>query len=58
MSRQNKAGAISALLIGVLVLVVCLSSLGTHASAIARLQGGTPALTPCNDDLDDGACSD
>ncbi len=58
MLRQNRAGTISALLIGLLVLVVCLSSLGTHASAIARLQSGTPTLTPCNDDVDDGTCSD
>jgi hypothetical protein len=60
MSRQNKAGAISALLIGLLVLAVCLASVGTRASAIARLQGATATTTltptPCDDDPD--VCSD
>lgn len=60
MSRQNKAGAISALLIGLLVLAVSLSSMGTRASAIARQQSTTatptrtttPTPTPCDDDQD------
>jgi len=58
MLRQNKAGTISALLIGLLVLVVCLASLGTRVSAIARLQAATatPTATPCTDDPND--CAD
>jgi hypothetical protein len=59
MSRQNKAGAISALLlIGLLALVVSLSSVGTRVSAIARMQNPTVTLTPCDDSVDDGECSD
>ncbi len=56
MSRQKKAGTISALLIGLLVLGVCLASLGTRVSAIARLQNATVTPTPCVEDPDD--CSD
>jgi len=58
MSRQKKAGTISALLIGLLVLSVCLASLGTRVSAIARLQSATvtPTPTPCEDNIDD--CND
>jgi hypothetical protein len=58
MSRQKKAGTISALLIGLLVLSVCLASLGTRVSAIARLQSATvtPTPTPCEDDPAD--CAD
>jgi hypothetical protein len=58
MSRQKKAGTISALLIGLLVLSVCLASLGTRVSAIARLQSATvtPTPTPCEGDIDD--CND
>jgi hypothetical protein len=56
MSRQNRAGAISALSIVLLALVVALSSVGTRASAIARLQNATatttPTPTPCDDDPD------
>jgi len=54
MSRQTKAGAISALLIGLLAFVVSLASVGTPVSAIARLQRATitPTPTPCNDDPD------
>src|SRR5215207_5314195 len=58
MLRQHKAGTISALLIGLLVLLVCLDSLGTRVSAIARQQSATVTLTPCDDDVDDGECSD
>ena len=52
------SGTISALLIGLLVLVVALSSLGTRVSAIARLQNATvtPTPTPCDADPDD--CAD
>jgi hypothetical protein len=50
MSRQNKAGAISALLIGLLALVVSLPSVGTRVSAIARLQDATAMPTPCDDE--------
>jgi hypothetical protein len=58
MSRQKKAGTISALLIGLLVLSVCLASLGTRVSAIARLQSATvtPTPTPCEGDPND--CAD
>jgi len=58
MLRQNKAGTISVLLIGLLVLVVCLSSLGTRVSAIARLQSSTSTPTPtiCTDEP--AACSE
>jgi len=54
MLRQIKAGTISTLLIGLLVLVVCLASLGTRVSAIERLQGSTatPTPTPCDDEQD------
>jgi hypothetical protein len=55
MSRQNKAGAISALLIGMLALAVSLSSVGTRVSAIARLQA-TATPTPCDDEPD--ICAD
>jgi len=59
MSGQNKAGAISALLlIGLLALVVSLSSVGPRVSAIARMQNATVTLTPCDDSVDDGECSD
>jgi hypothetical protein len=56
MLRQNKAGTISALLIGLLVLLVCLASLGTRVSAIARQQTATLTPTPCQEDPDD--CND
>jgi len=58
MSGQKKAGTISALVIGLLVLVMALSSLGTRVSAIARLQNATvtPTPTPCTDDPAD--CAD
>lgn len=56
MSRQKKASAVSALLIGLLVLGVCLGDLGTRASAIARLQNATVVPTPCEDDPAD--CAD
>jgi hypothetical protein len=58
MSGQKKAGTISALVIGLLVLLVALSSLGTRVSAIARLQNATvtPTPTPCDADPDD--CAD
>lgn len=56
MSRQKKAGTISALLIGLLVLSVCLASVGTRVSAIARLQNATAVPTPCEDDPAD--CAD
>jgi hypothetical protein len=58
MSRQKKAGTISAVLIGLLVLSVCLASLGTRVSAIARLQSATatPTPTPCEGNIDD--CND
>jgi len=56
MSGQRKAGTISALVIGLLVLVVALSSLGTRVSAIARLQNATVTPTPCEDDPAD--CAD
>jgi hypothetical protein len=56
MSRQKKAGTISVLLIGLLVLGVCLASMGTHVSAIARMQNATVTPTPCEDDPSD--CSD
>jgi hypothetical protein len=54
MSRQKKAGTISALLIGLLAFIVSLSSMDTHASAIALLQRATvtPTPTPCDDDPD------
>ncbi len=58
MSRQTKAGTISALFIVLLVLIVSLSSLGTRVSAVARLQNATVTLTPCDDNIDDGVCSD
>ncbi|MDQ2996117.1 MAG: hypothetical protein M3R61_03535 [Chloroflexota bacterium] len=56
MSRQKKAGTISALLIGLLVLGVCLANMGTRVSAIARLQNATVTPTPCDDDED--VCSE
>jgi hypothetical protein len=60
MSRQKKAGTISALLIGLLALVVSLSSVGTRVSAIERLQNATATRTltptPCEDDP--GDCAD
>jgi hypothetical protein len=58
MLRQTKAGTISALLIGLLVLVVSLAGLGTRVSAIVRLQSATATLTPtpCLDEPAD--CSD
>jgi hypothetical protein len=58
MLRPNKAGTISALLIGLLVLGLCLASLGTRVSAIARQQNATATLTPtpCNEDPVD--CAD
>jgi hypothetical protein len=58
MSRQKKAGTISALLIGLLTLVVSLSTAGTHASAIVLLQRATVTSTPtpCQDNPDD--CAD
>jgi hypothetical protein len=58
MSRQKKAGTISALSIGLLALAVSVSSVGTRVSAIARLQNPTVTLTPCDDNVDDGECSD
>jgi hypothetical protein len=56
MSRQKKAGTISAVLIGLLVLGVCLASVGTRVSAVARLQSSTVTPTPCEDDPAD--CAD
>jgi hypothetical protein len=56
MLRPNKAGTISALLIGLLVLVVCLSSLGARVSAVARLQTATLTPTICTDEPAD--CAD
>ncbi|MEO7908827.1 MAG: hypothetical protein ABIV47_04170 [Roseiflexaceae bacterium] len=56
MSRQNKAGTISIVLIGLLVLGVCLAGMGTRVSAIARLQNATVTPTPCEDDPND--CAD
>jgi hypothetical protein len=56
MLRQTKAGTISAMLIGLLVLLVCLANLGTRVSAIARQQTATLTPTPCTDDPDD--CAD
>jgi hypothetical protein len=56
MSRQNKAGTISVLLIGLIVLSVCLVSIDTRVSAIARLQNSTVTPTPCDADPDD--CAD
>jgi hypothetical protein len=52
MLRQTKAGTISAMLIGLLVLLVCLASLGTRVSAIARQQTATVTPTPCLEDED------
>jgi hypothetical protein len=60
MLRQHTAGTISSLSIGLLVLIVSLASLGTHVSAVARLEAGTatstrtttPTPTPCDDDQD------
>lgn len=56
MSGQKKAGTISALLIGLLALIVAFSSLATHVSAIARLQNATLTPTPCTANPDD--CTD
>jgi len=56
MSRQNKAGTVSILLIGLIVLSVCLVSIDTRVSAIARLQNSTVTPTPCEDDPND--CAD
>jgi hypothetical protein len=60
MLRQHKAGTISALLIGLLVLLVCLANLGTRVSAIARQQSATltPVATPCEADVDPDDCAD
>ena len=58
MSRQNKAGAISALFVGLLVLMVLSASVDRRVSAVARQQSATVTLTPCDDDIDDGTCSD
>jgi hypothetical protein len=58
MSRHNKAGAISVLFVGLLMLVVLLADIDTRVSAVARMQSPTVTLTPCDDDLDDGVCSD
>ena len=56
MSRQNKAGTVSILLIGLIVLSVCLVTIDTRVSAIARLQNSTVTPTPCDDSPDD--CAD
>src|SRR5690349_13379555 len=56
MSRQKKAGIISVVLIGLLVLGVCLADMAPRVSAIARLQRATVTPTPCEDDPAD--CSD
>jgi hypothetical protein len=58
MSRQKKAGTISALFVGLLVLIVLLANIDTRVSAIARMQNPTVTLTPCDDNVDDGECSD
>ena len=58
MSRQKKAGTISAIFVGLLVLIVLLANIDTRVSAIARMQNPTVTLTPCDDDVDDGVCSD
>ena len=50
MSRQKKAGAISALFVGSLMLAILLASVGAHGSAIARLQTATITPTPCNEE--------
>jgi len=55
MSRQKRAGTISVVLIGLLVLGACLTSMGTHVSAIARLQSAT--VTPTCD-ASPGDCAD
>jgi hypothetical protein len=58
MSRQNKAGAISALFVGLLVLVVLMASVDRRVSAIARLQtAATITPTPC-DEADQEDCDD
>ena len=59
MSRQHKAGAISALFVGLLIVVIALSSADARVSAIARLQSATTTPTPCDPedqiDCDDDA---
>jgi hypothetical protein len=50
MSRQNKAGAISALFVGSLMLVILMASVDNRVSAIARQQSATITPTPCNVD--------
>src|SRR5688572_27484555 len=50
MSRQRKAGAISALFVGLLVLLVLMASVDMRVSAIARQQSATITPTPCNED--------
>src|SRR5262249_41565659 len=57
MSRQNKAGAISALFIGLLLLVVLAANADVRVSAIARLQSATITPTPCDPD-DQQDCDD
>ncbi|HEU5097607.1 MAG TPA: hypothetical protein VFU22_01085 [Roseiflexaceae bacterium] len=57
MSRQNKAGAISALFTGLLVLVVLMASVDIRVSAIARQQSATITPTPCNQE-DQEDCDD
>jgi hypothetical protein len=59
MSRQQKAGAISALCVGLLMLAILLASADARVSAIARLQTSTLTPTPCDEedqiDCDDDA---
>jgi hypothetical protein len=57
MSRQNKAGAISALFVGLLVLIVLMASVDMRVSAIARQQAATITPTPCNEE-DQEDCDD
>jgi hypothetical protein len=58
MLRQNKAGTISALFIGLLVLVVLMASVDRRVSAIARQQtAATITPTPC-DEEDQEDCDD
>jgi hypothetical protein len=58
MPRHNKAGAISALFVGLLVLVVLMASMDMRVSAIARQQtAATITPTPC-DEEDQEDCDD
>jgi hypothetical protein len=57
MSRQKKAGAISALFVGSLMLAILLASANAHGSAVALQQTATITPTPC-DEEDQLDCED